>query len=72
MKEMYEMISSKLESRRLELKKAQESFINVCQSEMNTTNFEHNAINSLLVMQQLKTEISELAKFQTMCEINMR
>ena len=69
MNNLCKIINEKLENKREELKKKQESFSIICGSEMNTKNFEKNAINDLLVMQQLKTEIAELEYLETMCWI---
>lgn len=55
-----DIIKQRLESKRVELKQKQDYFDVLCHSEMNTTNFERNAINDLLVMYQLKSEIKEL------------
>ena len=54
------IIKQRLESKRVELKQKQDYFDVLCHSEMNTANFERNAINDLLVMYQLKSEIKEL------------
>lgn len=66
MNKMYETIIERLENKKTELKKEQEYFTVMCHNEMNTGNFERNAINILLVMQQLKTEISELEHLSMM------
>jgi hypothetical protein len=60
MKKYYEMIANRLESKRKELAYKQEVFLATCNNEINTSCFERNAINELLVMQQLKSEIKEL------------
>lgn len=69
MNKMYETVIKRLESKKEELEKEQEYFTVMCHNEMNTNNFERNAINNLLVMQQLKTEISELEHLSMMCQM---
>lgn len=65
-----EFIKERLENKKSELKQKQEYFIVLCHSEMNTKTFERNAINDLLVMQQLKSEIAELERLDMMCNIS--
>lgn len=65
-----EFIKERLENKKAELKQKQEYFIVLCHSEMNTKTFERNAINDLLVMQQLKSEIAELERLDMMCNIS--
>ena len=60
MDKYYNMIISKLETKRNELDRNQKSFLIMCNSEMQTQCFERNAINDLITMQKLKTEIAEL------------
>ena len=38
----------------------------MCDNEMDSKTFERNAINDLLIMQQLKSEIAELEHFEMM------
>ena len=59
-KNVYDSVTKRLEDKRAELKQCQDSFSVMCFREMNSNTFERNAINDLLVMQQLKSEISEL------------
>ena len=66
MDKMYEVVVKRMESKRAELKKEQEYFSVMCHNEINMSNFERNAINNLLVMQQLKSEISELEHLKAM------
>ena len=63
---MADVISMKLASKKAELKKEQEYFSAMCRNEINTSAFERNAINVLLVMQQLKSEISLLEQLSEM------
>lgn len=60
------IISKRLENKRAELKLKQEYFNVMCHNEMDSKTFERNAINDLLVMQQLKSEIAELEHFEMM------
>jgi hypothetical protein len=69
---MYEVITNRLESKRAELKEEREYFKNMCQNEITTSNFEKNAISVLLVMQQLKSEISELEHIEAMYKMKMQ
>lgn len=66
---MDKIIAERLERKKAELKKEQEYFSVMCHNEINTGNFEKNAINVLLVLQQLKSEISELEHLNTICNI---
>lgn len=68
MNAMYKMTLSRLENKKAELKSEQEYFATMCHNEMSTGNFERNAINMLLVMQQLKSEIAELERACEMCK----
>ena len=38
----------------------QKHFLVFCESEMNTSNFEQNAINELIAMAKIKTQMKEL------------
>ena len=67
-----EFIKERLENKKAELKQQQEYFLVLCHSEMNTKMFERNAINDLLVMQQLKSEIAELERLEMMCNISSK
>lgn len=60
------IVSERLENKRAELKQHQEYFSVMCHNEMDSNTFERNAINDLLVMQQLKSEIAELEHFEMM------
>lgn len=59
-KNVYDSVTKRLENKRAELKSKQEYFNVMCHNEMDSKTFERNAINDLLVMQQLKSEIAEL------------
>ena len=66
MDEYMKIIAERLENKRTELKSKQEYFNVMCHNEMDSKTFERNAINDLLVMQQLKSEIAELEHFEMM------
>lgn len=60
MNKYYEMIVNRLESKKEELAHKQKQFVVMCDNEINSQCFERNAINDLIIMQQLKSEIKEL------------
>lgn len=66
MDEYMKIIAERLKNKRTELKSKQEYFNVMCHNEMNSKTFERNAINDLLVMQQLKSEIAELEHLEMM------
>lgn len=63
--EFYDILVKRLESKKAELKERQEQFISVCENEINSKTFERNAINELMIMQSLKSEIAELDFMQS-------
>ena len=63
--EFYDILVKRLENKKAELKERQEQFISVCENEMNSNIFERNAINKLMIMQSLKSEIAELDFMQS-------
>lgn len=60
MKKLYDIIVKRLNDKKDELKDKQEQFSVMCHNEMQSQCFERNAINDLIIMQQLKSEIAEL------------
>lgn len=66
------IVTERLENKRAELKSKQEYFGVMCDNEMDSKTFEKNAINDLLVMQQLKSEIAELEHFEMMNKMQNR
>ena len=60
MNNTYEVIKRMLQNKKEELDRKQDYFKVMCDREMHTSNFERNAINDLMVMMTLKTEIQEL------------
>lgn len=55
-----ETLRARLDTKKEELKKKQESYLVLAEREINTSQYERNAISDLLVMMQLKAEIHEL------------
>lgn len=60
MNEFYENMVERLENKKNELKRQQEHFNIMCTNEINSQCFERNAINDLIIMQQIKAEIQQL------------
>lgn len=60
MKNMYKNIVERLNNKKAELSERQDQFDVMWNSEKHSGCFERNAINDLLIMQQLKSEIKEL------------
>lgn len=71
MNEMYELISERLKAKAKELKERQEQFDIVWNRERHSDCFERNAINDLLIMQQLKSEIHELEHWKTLIRVQI-
>ena len=53
----------RLESKKAALKARQMNFLNMCNNDFECNCFERNAINELLYIQQLKSEIKELQHY---------
>ncbi len=66
MQEVYENIVDQISAKRDELKERQLQFTIFCERNMDSPLFESGAINALLVMQQLKFEIAQLEKTETL------
>lgn len=60
-----ETLRARLDAKKEELKQRQESYLVLVEREINTSQYERNAISDLLVMMQLKAEIQEL-EFEAM------
>ncbi len=60
MDKIYKIITKKLSDKKNELSEKQKCFSVMCRNEIESQCFERNAINDLMTMQQLKSEISEL------------
>lgn len=61
-------IKNRLELKTKELETRQTNFMIMCNNEINTSCFERNAINDLMVMMQLKVEIKELEHLKIISE----
>lgn len=72
MNKMHDLITERLNVKRTELSERQEQFRRMCNRDIETACFEHNAINSLLIMQQLKSEISELEHWETLMRVQIQ
>lgn len=64
MKNVYENIVERLNNKRVELSDRQDQFDVMWHNERHSGCFERNAINGLLIMQQLKSEIKELEHWE--------
>lgn len=71
MKKTYELILERLELKRNELKERQDQFDVMWHNEKHSGCFERNAINDLLIMQQLKSEIHELEHWETLMRVQI-
>lgn len=72
MKKVFDIIVKRLEDKMNELKEKQEYFLIICNNEISSSCFERNAINDLIVMQQLKSEIEELEYIVSMYKIQAK
>lgn len=66
MKKMHDLISERLNAKKTELSERQEQFDVMWHNERHSGCFERNAINDLLIMQQLKSEIVELEHWEVL------
>ena len=71
MKKLHELMLERLSAKRNELKERQEQFEVMFHNEKDSGCFERNAINDLIVMQQLKSEISELEHWETLVRVQI-
>lgn len=71
MKKMYENIVERLNNKKTELAERQDQFDVMCHNEKHSGCFERNAINDLLIMQQLKSEIKELEHWETLMRVQI-
>lgn len=72
MKKMHENIVERLNNKKSELSERQDQFDVMWHNERKTGCFERNAINDLLIMQQLKSEISELEHWETLMRVQIQ
>lgn len=71
MKRMYENIVERLNNKKTELSERQDQLDVMWHNEKNSGCFERNAINDLLIMQQLKSEIKELEHWETIIKVQI-
>lgn len=64
-----EEIVKRLNSKKEELKTRQTNFMIMCNNEINTSCFERNAINELIAIMQIKTEVKELEHLELISRI---
>lgn len=72
MKKMYNLITERINVKKAELSERQEQFDVMWHNEKNSGCFERNAINNLLIMQQLKSEIAELEYWETLMRVQVQ
>lgn len=72
MKKMYDLITERINVKKTELSERQEQFDVMWANERNSGCFERNAINDLLIMQQLKSEIAELEHWETLMRVQVQ
>lgn len=72
MKKMHENIVERLNNKKSELSERQDQFDVMWHNERKTGCFERNAINDLLIMQQLKSEIAELEHWETLMRVQIQ
>ena len=66
MKKIYDLITERIKVKKAELSERQDQFDVMWHNKKNSGCFERNAINDLLIMQQLKSEIAELEYWETL------
>lgn len=72
MKKMHENIVERLNNKKSELSERQDQFDVMWHNERKSGCFERNAINDLLIMQQLKSEISELEHWEMLIRVQIQ
>lgn len=72
MEKMYDLIIERLNIKKTELSERQEQFDVMWHNEKYSGCFERNAINDLLVMQQLKSEIEELEHWKMLMRVQIQ
>lgn len=65
-KQLYETLCNVIHKKKDQLKELQNTFLVVCKNEINSEEFERNAVGDLIVMSKLKSEIKtlELIRFK--------
>ena len=71
MKKMYGLITERMNVKKTGLSERQDQFDVMWHNEKNSGCFERNAINDLVIMQQLKTEIAELEHLETLMRVQI-
>lgn len=71
MKKLYENVVERLKNKKVELSERQDQFDVMWNNERQSGCFERNAISDLLIMQQLKSEISELEHWEMMIRVQI-
>lgn len=72
MNNMYGNVVERLNIKKQELSERQEQFDVLWHNEKHSKCFERNAINDLLIMQQLKSEISELEHWELLLRAQIK
>lgn len=72
MDKIYDLIVERINAKKIELFERQEEFDVMWHNERKSNCFERNAINDLLIMQQLKSEISELEHWETLMRVGIQ
>ena len=72
MKKMYDLITERINVKKTGLSERQEQFDVMWANERNSGCFERNAINDLLIMQQLKSEIAELEYWEVLMRVQVK
>lgn len=72
MKKMHENIVERLNNKKSELSERQDQFDVMWHNERKSGCFERNAINDLLIMQQLKSEIAELEHLEMIMRVQIQ
>lgn len=72
MKKMHDLITERINIKKAELSERQDQFDVMWHNERKSGCFERNAINDLLIMQQLKSEISELEYWETLMRVQIQ
>ena len=72
MKKMYDLITERINIKKAELSERQQQFDAMWHNEKSSGCFERNAINDLLIMQQLKSEIAELEHWEMLIRVQIQ
>lgn len=72
MKKIYSLIIERLTAKKIQLSERQKQFDIMWNNGRNSMCFERNAINDLLIMQQIKSEIAELEHWETIIRVQIQ